>query len=1434
MKKRILPFLRSLALSGIVFAISYLIMMENRVAGALFLAIYSTVMVVRAFRRPIPLSFLTAMLPGIMAFMTFMVQMGIINSIDPSEPMLPTTGFFFGIIPGLVMGIAHRVYPDQGRIYAKRSLLYLLVWAISYGITQVAIFSGLRQITGGALALTGFTSSSLMVLSLFLYGKYRREKRRISRSAVSATVGCLILTLMIGSLLPVVTRATTDKEPPLNFDYYIESEDKTPKKKSLRNEPIGKLVTTEEVAQYFPWLPTIDIIKRKIKNPPLSEILVKSYYGTGKDKTPEHLRGVIEINFYRKQYADWRISSPCETIKYRNDLKYYEGQNICIGIKHERIDGLIWSGNHCVTIKGVIFNHNPNGLRTYYNGSKNLLLLMLPRLKRFSPDIVDKQADTSVADNAGQSTVSSESNLSTNIQNIPQGTTSQEDYTAASWYEQRERNRKRKYSSVGSEEIDASVTCSLIQLLVAAIMASLMSGAPLSGGTSPAQPSPRSPLIDPETGEPLVEKDGRYFVWNKWVDAQEARDWIREQKTAQAARSNEIDQRFSDERGERNARANEEHRARGDRYDAAADTWYSVDYDAARKAEADLAAAKAGGAAMLEKNRQHAAKRLRSMLSAEGGNTDLVDELVAAGRWDELTGMFRDRVYHGIKESVQQHASERNWATAFQVAAYAAMVTEAAAKAGIAVLAGPAGLASAGSLGVAAGSAAVATGAISAAGESTNAYMAAIDQYGPISYANRQKILGTFMKGGAIGFLSGAKDGVIGVYCSLPGTGRSVQVLVPAIGDTTETFLRTGDAGKAITSGALSAVGDVVGNKLDGISNRLAKEISGTVLSAGLGGTGSYLNGGSFGEGVEAGIANRIGSRVGGSMMTNRIGEIKVNQALSEVEAQRQQIIPLEEQPDIIQDLYASRRVETVTDPGTGESRTTTYVDEKMAFDQLGDPGSSRTAKQADPEVQQAIINTRQDKIYGPANDVALARLRQKPEIQNMMQDGDRLVLGSYSTPGGQRVTVGADQDIILTIYRPIPGTDKFEAIQVPDRRLYQDEVYEEFHKHTRQFANRDPDGNITPETEPEYFRHKTELEAFRQQPPDDKTIARVTDQARQKVDKAIKELNADNKLAGNPEIDAATRQTMLETETARRLDLLSHQGLTEQQIDDQAWAASRNQVVTDVAHIEACRDNSNQAVSVEIASDGTWHPVRTEIGVEIDGTVRPIVDTEGNVRTAPAIVEAQRGQRKGLLDDEAYTGMWQEKPREFLETNLPEAVAQGQKGIKQYMKLRAGQQSAGAFVPPIKPHVAEAMDLLTRTPSDSTATDQSIQALEQRLRSITKPDGSQAYPGGIVEVLNELPEQNRLLRAATHQGDFLVSENEGPLASDALRTGVRTGIAASQNNVPPEPVEPLENSAKPVSPEDLDEQLRRLDEQRTELAKKLAARRKNHEGESQ
>ncbi len=1277
MRRWIAPFLKSITISAIVCVIGFAVTSQNRVAGVLFLAVYSTFMVVKSFRRPIPLGFLTAVLPGLTAFVSYVIQLSVI---DFGTPDLPLAGLLIGIISGIIMGIVHRTYIENGRIWAKKSFWYLVLWGISYIAVQGAALAGVREISGGALALSGFTSSSLVMLSFFLFCKYIRGKKKL-RIANSSSVAALIMISTAALIIPFF-----------------------PVTGNSSNNSIA-----EETAR---------------KNRAVKE--------AWKNATPEQIRANVKLiecldrELYTKEECD----------------RYWQNRN----------------------------------------SSRN----------------VTTQTDMETVASAG-------------------------------------------------------IAGSVWQMLIAAIMASMMSGAASLGTSAAAEGAIKSllnesqvsgpELINPDDDTPLEQKNGKYLVWGEWVDYDEAQRWIRERKADQAARSAEIDKLFAAEREDRQAKSNAKHIARGDRYDADSNTWYSKEYEDARLAAEHKAKIDKENAKMLKKNRDHAADRLRGMLTKEGKDPGYVDDLIAAGQWDKLCDMFRDRVYQNIKDSVQVHASERRWAVAHHVGEYGARIVESAAKAGIAVLAGPA---TGGSSIAAMGAAAGATGAIAGAGEGTGAYLDAVEKHGPINSKNWSKIASKTVKGTAVGFLSGAKDGAVGVYCGGPGVSKTVKVLLPAGCDAAETYLRTGDSKQALTTGALSVVGDLGGDVVDKIGNKALKEAAGTAWSGVMGGAGSYINGGKFGEGVMTGLANRAGSRIGGDLVQgvqasrpvsdddltdSYAAEGRLRKALDEASQKKKSIIPIEDQPEEIKALWASRKTVVEIDPETGAKKTVILVDEEKAFNQLADTASSRSAKLADPDVQQAILDTRK-KITDPADEATITRALKKPEIQSQMQEGDRLIMTGFSTPGSEP-SVGADRDAIMCIARPIEGTDKVQLIQV-DRRLWQNDAYDEFYKHTIKYARTDADGNITPETEPEFHRQKQALAHLRKRPLDQETIDMVKARVQKKVDAEIEIENKFQKAAGMPNVDTETRQARIDALVDQRISRLNSQLLTDDQINARAWAASRNQVFTDPYHMEASRDNSNQVLTVVATPDGKPKIVRAQVGVELNGTVRPIVDAEGEIRTAPGILEGQKGQRKGLIDPEGTTSMWKTKPDDYIDGNVPEAVAQGQKGIKQFMKLREGQRRGGYEVPPLKPHVAEAMEALVRAPVDSSSSPQKIQELEAALKAIRKPDptgqnpdGISAYPGGIKEALEKLPEQNRMLGAAmpkritvTVHSDF----QQGPQTADDIRSAMREGISNPRD---PQNVDNPPPESPPPEPDDLEERIRKLDEERASLARQIAERNK-------
>ena len=106
-------------------------------------------------------------------------------------------------------------------------------------------------------------------------------------------------------------------------------------------------------------------------------------------------------------------------------------------------------------------------------------------------------------------------------------------------------------------------------------------------------------------------------------------------------------------------------------------------------------------------------------------------------------------------------------------------------------------------------------------------------------------------------------------------------------------------------------------------------------------------------------------------------------------------------------------------------------VDKREALEQLTDTRSSRTAKQAPKDVQEAIINTREQKLYKPADQATINQVSKNPAVQKMMKPGDKLVMDSFQTPGKSGRSVGADRDARLVIQRA-----DGKRIEVPLLRL--------------------------------------------------------------------------------------------------------------------------------------------------------------------------------------------------------------------------------------------------------------------------------------------------------------------------------------------------------------------------------------------------------------
>lgn len=179
-------------------------------------------------------------------------------------------------------------------------------------------------------------------------------------------------------------------------------------------------------------------------------------------------------------------------------------------------------------------------------------------------------------------------------------------------------------------------------------------------------------------------------------------------------------------------------------------------------------------------------------------------------------------------------------------------------------------------------------------------------------------------------------------------------------------------------------------------------------------------------------------------------------------------------------------------------------------------------------------------------------------------------------------------------------------------------------------------------------------------------------------------------------------------------------QGLSPDQIKARAWAEDHNQLFTDKNHVEASRDNSDQLTKFV-----GGQAVETQVKSNVELT--------------------QKGESR-LLDPEGYAKMWQEKSDVYARMgNQPEAIAQSQKGITEYMKIREGYDKQGYNVPPLDNQTAKAMEIISTSPVGVDATPQAMAKVNEQLQQLGFKDTNDA--------LGKVALQNDALQFSTPKG---------------------------------------------------------------------------------
>lgn len=279
-----------------------------------------------------------------------------------------------------------------------------------------------------------------------------------------------------------------------------------------------------------------------------------------------------------------------------------------------------------------------------------------------------------------------------------------------------------------------------------------------------------------------------------------------------------------------------------------------------RRLDADIARSARDRAA-----REHArevrlkniANKLSNALQKEGLPTDEVERLREAGDDIALQERYEEDIRRRMEKSSADSEYWERWSRIHGAGEFGSRVVLAGAKAGMMVVAGPAGYIPA----------AIGSGVIRSAEEGARDF---------VESGGDKRALGKSL---VTGFFAGAKDGVVGRFTGLPKTGTATKVFLPAAADATETYVRTGDIKASLSTAALSSLGGAAGTRFDAMGNPIGREAAHLATGTALGAVGSAVNGGSLSEGAINGLADSIGGRAGA-----HIGSANVPMSADEIQ----------------------------------------------------------------------------------------------------------------------------------------------------------------------------------------------------------------------------------------------------------------------------------------------------------------------------------------------------------------------------------------------------------------------------------------------------------------------------------------------------------------------------------------------------------------------
>jgi len=129
----------------------------------------------RSYGREWRLTAWTCLLPAVSSVACVVIQTAVLPGRFPSY-LGP--GLFMGLLMGFISGRGHKVFVKPEGVFARKTSAFLLAWALAITATQGFALFDLKELAGLGLAGGLFSTAMVSTLSLVLFSKYRAERHK--------------------------------------------------------------------------------------------------------------------------------------------------------------------------------------------------------------------------------------------------------------------------------------------------------------------------------------------------------------------------------------------------------------------------------------------------------------------------------------------------------------------------------------------------------------------------------------------------------------------------------------------------------------------------------------------------------------------------------------------------------------------------------------------------------------------------------------------------------------------------------------------------------------------------------------------------------------------------------------------------------------------------------------------------------------------------------------------------------------------------------------------------------------------------------------------------------------------------------------------------------------------------------------------------------